>query len=104
MKAPCTCALWGRPDSPPLAYEALSTVENLGFNGWLHCRNARSTVKLTKMIAFEVADSNLACGRGLCYRPVARTRTRGGRTGSKGRLLIQDSRANIGFCEGFQQV
>jgi hypothetical protein len=29
---------------------------------------------------------------------------RGGRTRSKGRLLIQNSGATIGFCEGFQQV
>ena len=54
----------------------LSLLLKTLFNCWLHCRNARSTVKLTKMIAFEVADSNLACGRGLCYRPMARTRNR----------------------------
>jgi hypothetical protein len=42
------------------------------FSGWLHCRNARSTVKFTKMIDLEVSDSNMACGHGLCYRLGAR--------------------------------
>jgi hypothetical protein len=50
-------------------YTRLSLLLRTLFSSWLHCRKARSTMKLTKMIDFEVADSNMACGRGLCYRP-----------------------------------
>ncbi len=54
----------------PLALPTrLSLLLRTLFSGWVHCRNAKSTVKLTKMIDFEVADSNMACGRGLCYQP-----------------------------------
>jgi hypothetical protein len=43
-------------------YTRLSLLLRTLFSGWLHCRDARSTVKLTKMINFEVADSNMHVG------------------------------------------
>jgi hypothetical protein len=68
-KAPCACAVWGDQIHRLALYTRLSLLLRTLFCGWLLCRNARSTVKLTKMIDFEVSDSNMACGRGLCYRP-----------------------------------
>jgi hypothetical protein len=59
--------------SPPLTVytRRFSLLLRTLFSGWLHCRNPRSTVKLIKMIDFEVSD---ACGCGLCYRPKAASR------------------------------
>jgi hypothetical protein len=69
MKATCACAVWGDQIHRLALYMRLSLLLRTLFSCWLVCRNARSTVKLTKMIDFEVSDSNMACGRGLCYRP-----------------------------------
>ena len=47
-KAPCARAVWGRPDSPlSLVNEALSTLENLAYSGWVHYYD-RSNVKFDK--------------------------------------------------------
>jgi hypothetical protein len=62
-------------------YTRLSLLLKTLFSGWLHCRNARSIVKI---IDFEVSDvltfKHMACGRGLsaAIGPVARKPLLGG--------------------------
>jgi hypothetical protein len=57
--APYAYAAWGDQIHLLALYTRLSLLLRTLFSGWLHCRNTRSTVKLTKMIDFEASDSSI---------------------------------------------
>ena len=84
-------------------YTRLSPLLRTLFSGWLHCRNARSTAKLTKMIDFEVSwhsyFSNIwHVGMASAIGPVARKPLLGGFVA--GSLFIHNSQPLLELSSG----